>query len=90
MLWVTVNKEVLASGESDTIQYSYTVTQTDVDRGEIIHNCVTVTGIAPDGHTVEADDVEEIEPEPGMPCLSVELKESPEQEVKAGEKINIP
>ena len=37
--------------------------------------------------TVSSDDVEEIEPEPGMPCLSVELKESPEQEVKAGEKI---
>ena len=49
----------LAPGGVETYTRTYTVTQTDVDAGQVV-NTATATGKDPDGNDVTGDDTEDV------------------------------
>ena len=76
----------LAPGEEKTITYEYTVTQADVDAGEVA-NAVTATGKDPGGEPTPGEDEVVVPTEEPDPGLTVEKTADPSKDVKAGDVI---
>src|SRR5699024_10639725 len=78
---IELDKTTLAPGESITVSEEYTVTQEDLNNGEII-NVATVTGETPGGETPEDEDEVTI---PSINSPNITLKK--ESDVKEVEKV---
>ena len=78
---IELDKTTLAPGESITVSKEYTVTQEDLNNGEII-NVATVTGETPGGETPEDEDEVTI---PSINSPNITLKK--ESDVKEVEKV---
>jgi uncharacterized repeat protein (TIGR01451 family) len=76
----------LAPDESKTITYSYTVTQADVDNGQI-DNTVTATGKDPKGGDVEGEAECTVTTEEPDPSLSVTKSADPSSDVAVDDEI---
>ena len=76
----------LAVGESKTVTYNYTVTQADVNSGQI-DNTVTATGKDPKGGTVTDQDDETVKTQEQKPAIQVEKTASKTEGARAGEVI---
>ena len=85
---VTLSEEAfdLAPEGTKTIIYTYTVTQADVDKGQI-DNTVTATGKDPKDKDVTASDDATVTTVDAKPELKVEKTANPTNGVKAGDKI---
>ncbi len=76
----------LAPGEEKVITYTYTVTQGDVDAGQIM-NAVSVTGTDPSGDPVPQETRIVVPTEEQNPALQVMKTANPNSNVKAGDVI---
>ena len=76
----------LAPEGTKTIEYTYTVTQEDVDAGRI-ENTATATGTDPKGEDVDAEDSVTITTEEAKATLSVTKEAEPTEGVAVGDKI---
>ena len=76
----------LAPNAEKEFTYTYTVKQTDVDKGKI-ENTATATGTAPDSSKVTASDDEEVTTVTAEPKLTVEKTAVPTTGVKVDDKV---
>src|SRR5699024_6531869 len=84
---VEVEPTTLAPGETATGTATYTVTQEDLNAGEVL-NAASVTGTPPDGETEVPPSEDEVTV-PGEQNPSINLvKESDRNDLVAGEDIN--
>ena len=76
----------LAPGETHELTYTYTVTQADVDAGEI-NNTVTATGKDPKDKDVTGSANAKVTTVTATPALTVEKTASPTSNVKVGDTV---
>ncbi|MDX9916523.1 MAG: Cna B-type domain-containing protein, partial [Gudongella sp.] len=79
------NIGTLEPGETATVTGTYTITQTDMDAGEV-KNTATVTGKDPDGEDVTATDNATVTGE-RQPAISLVKSADPQTFTKAGDEI---
>lgn len=77
---------VLAPGEQVTATANYTLTQADIDAGNV-HNSATTTGNPPTGDPVEDDDEEDV-PLPQLPVIDLVKTGTLGGEGVAGDTVN--
>ena len=77
---------VLAPGEQVTATANYTLTQADIDAGNV-HNSATTTGNPPTGDPVEDDDEEDV-PLPQLPVIDLVKTGTLDGEGVAGDTVN--
>jgi uncharacterized repeat protein (TIGR01451 family) len=76
----------LAPGESGTASATYTITQSDINAGQVL-NTATVTGEDPGGNTVEDQDDATVEGPKQSPAINLVKTASPQTYSKVGDKI---
>ena len=77
---------ILAPGDSTICTAPYTLTQADVDAGQI-NNTATATGTDPTGGTVTSNDSDVTLPIPSTPALTLTKSANPTAIVNAGDTI---
>ena len=76
----------LAPGESGTTSATYTITQSDINAGQVL-NTATVTGEDPGGNTVEDQDDATVEGPKQSPAINLVKTANPQTYSKVGDKI---
>ena len=77
----------LTPGGSETVTYTYTVTQADVD-AQLIRNIVKAEGFAPDERKLTAQATADVTPVVSAPNLKVEKTANPKEGVKSGNTVH--
>ncbi len=83
---LSVTPSTLAPGESGTASATYTITQSDINAGQVL-NTATVTGEDPGGNTVEDQDDATVEGPKQSPAINLVKTASPQTYSKVGDKI---